>query len=52
LEWPDWFKTGKPRSSGRYTFTTCRNYNKNSPLVPSGLLGPVQILTTEENGKP
>ena len=43
LEWPDWFQTGKPRPSGRYTFTTCRHYQKDSPLVPSGLLGPVTL---------
>jgi len=46
-EWPDWFKAGKPRPSGRYTFTTCRHYKKDSPLVPSGLLGPVTLQTAE-----
>ena len=45
LEWPDWFKTGKPRPSGRYTFSSCRHYRKDSPLVSSGLLGPVTIRT-------
>ena len=45
LEWPEWFRKGEPRPSGRYTFTTCRHYQKDSPLVPSGLLGPVQLLT-------
>lgn len=48
LEWPDWFKSGSPRPSGRYTFTSCRYYRKDSPLVPSGLLGPVTITTAEE----
>jgi hypothetical protein len=43
LEWPDWFKTGKPRPSGRYTFSSCRHYQKDTPLVPSGLLGPVTL---------
>lgn len=43
LEWPDWFKTGKPRPSGRYTFSSCRHYQNDSPLVPSGLLGPVTL---------
>lgn len=42
-EWPDWFMTGKPRPSGRYTFSSCRHYPKDSPLVSSGLLGPVTI---------
>jgi len=45
LEWPDWFTTGKPRPSGRYTFTSCRHYTKDSPLVPSGLLGPIKLQT-------
>lgn len=43
LEWPEWFRTGKPRPSERYTFTTCRHYKKDSPLAPSGLLGPVTV---------
>ncbi len=41
LEWPEWFKEGKPRPSGRYTFTSCKHYKKDTPLVSSGLLGPV-----------
>ena len=44
LEWPDWFTAGQPRPSGRYTFSSCRHYQKDSPLVPSGLLGPVKIV--------
>lgn len=43
LEWPDWFRNGTPRPSGRYTFTTARHYSKDSPLFPSGLLGPVTL---------
>lgn len=43
LEWPEWFKTDKPRPSGRYTFTSARHYRKDSPLSSSGLLGPVTI---------
>jgi hypothetical protein len=43
-EWPDWFLSGKPRpSSGRIAFTTFRFYEKDSPLVTSGLLGPVTV---------
>jgi hypothetical protein len=42
-EWPEWFKSGKPRPSGRYTFTSCKHYTKDTPLVPSGLLGPVSL---------
>mgnify|MGYP003448063353 CR=1 FL=1 len=42
-EWPEWFKSGKPRPSGRYTFTSCKHYTKDTPLVASGLLGPVSL---------
>jgi len=44
LSWPDWFTQGKPSSAGRYTFTTVRHYKNNSPLQPSGLLGPVRLM--------
>ena len=44
---PDWFVRNTPRpSKGRYTFTTWNCFSKNSPLVPSGLLGPVRLLAT------
>jgi len=34
--------------AGRYTSTTARHYNKDCPLVPSGLLGPVVLQTRVE----
>ncbi len=43
--WPEWLLEGKPRTSGRYTFTTHRFYKKDMPLQPSGLLGPVTLQT-------
>ena len=44
--WPAWLLQGKARpSQGRITFTTWRHYTENSPLLPSGLLGPVTIRT-------
>jgi len=47
-EFPDWFLKGKPRPSrGRRTFTTWNYFSKTSPLVPSGLLGPVRIAQEE-----
>ncbi|AMR30812.1 glycosyl hydrolase [Mucilaginibacter sp. PAMC 26640] len=48
--WPDWLLQGKPRSSGRFTFTSTRQYSKNSPLLESGLIGPVTI-TGQTNHK-
>ncbi len=42
-QWPEWLLKGQPRSSGRYTFSTWKFYTKDSPLLPSGLLGPVII---------
>jgi len=45
VNWPDWFKQGRPSPTGRYTFTAVRHYKKESPLMPSGLLGPVRILS-------
>ena len=31
-------------SAGRLTFSTWKHYDKDSPLLPSGLLGPVRVL--------
>ncbi len=43
---PDWFVKKQPRpSQGRYCFTTWNYFTKDSRLVPSGLLGPVRILS-------
>jgi len=42
--WPDWLLQGKPRpNTGRIAFTTWRHYTADSPLLPSGLLGPVAV---------
>jgi len=43
-QWPDWLVQGKPRpKTGRITFATTKYYDKNSPLMESGLLGPVTV---------
>ncbi|HWK04254.1 MAG TPA: glycosyl hydrolase [Puia sp.] len=42
-KFPEWLLKGQPRTSGRYTFSTYDPYNKDSPLLESGLLGPVSI---------
>jgi hypothetical protein len=44
-EWPGWIKNGEKSPTGRFTFTTARPYRKESPLMPSGLLGPVKIIS-------
>ena len=41
--WPSWLLEGKPRSSGRIAFTTWQHWQKDSPLIESGLLGPVTL---------
>ncbi len=47
-EFPDWFLKNELRpSKGRYCFTTWNYFTKDSPLQPSGLLGPVTIVQEE-----
>jgi hypothetical protein len=44
-EFPDWFLKNEPRPvKERLTFTTWNYFEKDSPLVSSGLLGPVRLL--------
>lgn len=45
-QWPEWLLQGKSRTSGRFTFTTYKHYQKDSPLLKSGLIGPVTIKKT------
>ena len=50
---PPGFLGGQKIKTGRYTYCTHNPYQPNSPLLPSGLLGPVTIqvfkeLTTED----
>jgi hypothetical protein len=46
--WPQWVIDGKPSPTGRIAFSTWRLYRKGEPLVPSGLIGPVRIVTGVE----
>ena len=47
-ELPDWYKQGQPKpDDGRVTFTTWKHYTKQSPLLASGLVGPVALWTAE-----
>lgn len=41
--WPQWLLDGKPSPSGRVTFTTWHHWTKDSPLLESGLIGPVML---------
>jgi hypothetical protein len=42
-KWPAWLLDGEARPPGRVTFTTWKHWSADSPLLPSGLLGPVVI---------
>jgi hypothetical protein len=44
---PQWLTDGKPRpSKSRHTFVSWKFFTKDSPLLPSGLLGPVTLEST------
>ncbi|MFV2069072.1 MAG: glycosyl hydrolase, partial [Pirellulales bacterium] len=48
-EIPAWVWTGGPRPvPQRKTFTTWKFYTKETPLLPSGLLGPVRLVAVGE----
>ncbi|MCE5185587.1 MAG: hypothetical protein LLF76_05620 [Planctomycetaceae bacterium] len=47
VQWPNGLLGGKSYPAGRYTFTTSQPYRADSPLLPSGLLGPVKIVRSE-----
>ncbi len=43
-QWPEWLLNNKPRPTERFSFASYGFYKKNTPLLKSGLLGPVRIL--------
>ena len=50
-EFPDWFVQGKERpSEERKTFAAWKFYKEDDPLLTSGLIGPVRILSSVEKG--
>jgi len=53
--WPEWLLKDEPRpATGRVTFTTWQHWMKGSPLLESGLLGPVtfHVARVVPVGKP
>jgi hypothetical protein len=43
---PEWYLQGKPKPpGGRTTFATWKHFDKDSPLLVSGLVGPVRLRT-------
>ena len=41
---PEWYLSGKPKPpGGRVTFATWKHFDKDSPLLASGLVGPVRL---------
>jgi len=44
VQWPEGYLGGAEYKTGANTFITHRYYGPDSPLLPSGLLGPVQLL--------
>jgi hypothetical protein len=57
VKWPDWLRSEAPNSnlqtpqvrpSGRQTFSTWKYWRKDSPVLESGLIGPVRILVAQE----
>jgi hypothetical protein len=44
VELPEWYKRGEPKpNDGRVAFATWKHYVKDSPLLQSGLVGPVAV---------
>ena len=49
LRWPEWLRGADPlRPPVRHTFATWKHYTAESPLLPSGLLGPVRLTQESE----
>jgi hypothetical protein len=46
--WPRWLLDGKPSPAGRITWASFEPFRADSPLLPSGLLGPVTLQTGEK----
>jgi hypothetical protein len=47
-EWPSWLANNQPSPTGHVAFAAWRLWTKNDPLLVSGLLGPVRIISVAE----
>lgn len=47
-EIPHWVGEGRPSPTGRTTFTTWKHWTKDDGLLPSGLFGPVRLVTERQ----
>ena len=48
IKFPDWYLAEKPKPGERITFSAWNNFKKTDPLLESGLLGPVRLITGVE----
>ena len=46
-DWPEWLLNNTNRPTERVTLAAFKHYNKNSELLPSGLIGPVKIIVSK-----
>jgi hypothetical protein len=46
-DWPKWLLNNSNRPTERVTLAAFKHYNKNSELLPSGLIGPVRIIVSK-----
>ena len=47
--WPEWVLKNQPRPEPRrLTFSTTKYFTKDAPLIPSGMMGPVQLQAEAE----
>ena len=50
--WPKRLEEGKASPTGRFTFSSLKLWKKGDPLVESGLIGPVQLFSTQKLSAP
>nr|WP_319509541.1 glycosyl hydrolase [uncultured Draconibacterium sp.] len=47
-QWPNWLISNSERPTKRTTFAAYKHWDKDSELLPSGLLGPVKLIISKE----